>query len=109
MGYQNGLCKQLRWSKTELVQHANAYATDVLKYKGDEHHHLPPITAKAVGMMALREQRPLMNVVSELPNKGRGGGTANGGGSNGSSRGSHGGNRGGEPARRRGRGRGRGN
>ena len=80
LGYQNGLSKQLRWSKPELVQNANMYATDILRYRGDGINPLPPITAKAVGMMALREQRGMMNVVSELPGKSRGGGRGRRGG-----------------------------
>ena len=84
MGFYNSSTGKMGWSKNDLVHAANSYAIDVLGCRG-----LPGVLAKTVGMMGLREQRPLLNVVAQLDSKpsggrhGRGGGQGRGGGGRG--------------------------
>ena len=84
MGFYNSSTGKMGWSKNDLVHAANSYAIDVLGCRG-----LPGVLAKTVGMMGLREQRPLLNVVAQLDGKpsggrhGRGGGQGRGGGGRG--------------------------
>ncbi|CAL6275350.1 unnamed protein product [Bathycoccus prasinos] len=74
MGFYNSNTGKIGWSKNDLVHAANSYAIDVLGCPG-----LPGVLAKTVGMMGLREQRPLLNVVSQLDGGGGGGGGRGGG------------------------------
>merc|ERR1712147_596075 len=74
MGFYNSSTGKIGWSKNDLVHAANSYAIDVLGCSG-----LPGVLAKTVGMMGLREQRPLLNVVSQLDGGGGGGGGDGGG------------------------------
>ena len=78
MGFYNSSTGKIGWSKNDLVHAANSYAIDVLGCSG-----LPGVLAKTVGMMGLREQRPLLNVVSQLDGGGGGGGGGRGGGGRG--------------------------
>ena len=83
MGFYNSSTGKMGWSKNDLVHAANR-THDVLGCRG-----LPGVLAKTVGMMGLREQRPLLNVVAQLDSKpsggrhGRGGGQGRGGGGRG--------------------------
>ena len=70
MGYYNGLCSKMRWSKPHLVSQANVFATDSLACR-----EVPSIPAKTVGKMGLKGT-PGLNVEkgpSGVPG-GRGGG-----------------------------------
>lgn len=70
MGYYKGSLRDIGWTAVELVQRANDMARDTLLYQG---YHgpssgwvPPPILAKTIGMMGLRDvrQHNLFNVVS---------------------------------------------
>ena len=61
LGFYNGSCGKMGWSKETLVQNANRYAIEVLGCPG-----LPGILKKTVGMMGLKGV-PGLNLVSELP------------------------------------------
>ncbi|EJU04856.1 DEAD-domain-containing protein [Dacryopinax primogenitus] len=55
MGYYNSYLKVLRWTKQDLVQRANDYAMNVLKYQcPDGSNNTPPLLPKTVGMMGLK-------------------------------------------------------
>ena len=71
MGFYNGSCGKMGWSKTQLVEHASRYALEVLGCPG-----LPGVLKKTVGMMGLKGV-PGLNIQSELPG-GRGGGGGSG-------------------------------
>ena len=78
MGFYNGSCGKMGWSKTQLVEHANRYALEILGCPG-----LPGILKKTVGMMGLKGV-PGLNIQSELPGgRGGGGGGGRGGGGRG--------------------------
>ena len=77
LGFYNGSCGKMGWSKEVLVQNANRYALEVLGCPG-----LPGIMKKTVGMMGLKGV-PGLNLVSELPGGGGGGNRGGGGGGRG--------------------------
>ena len=87
LGFYNGSSSKMGWSKEKLIAEANEYAMTTLQCR-----QLPGLLAKTVGKMGLKAQRPLLNIVSDLPSKGGGGGGGGGGGRGG---GSGGGGRGG--------------
>lgn len=81
MGYYNGSLKACRWTKQDLVDHANEYARTVLRYKGEEGGagwKPPGMMKKSIGMMGLKGVTGL-NVVASLD----GGGGRDGGGTRG--------------------------
>ncbi|CAO1630115.1 unnamed protein product [Parajaminaea phylloscopi] len=63
LGYYNSSLKSLRWTKGDLVQVMNRYASECLLYPGG---NPPGLLAKTVGKMGLRGV-PGINVVSEAP------------------------------------------
>ena len=54
LGYYNSNLKRVRWAKGDLVEHANAFATEVLGL-----HEPPALLAKTVGKMGLKNVRGL--------------------------------------------------
>jgi len=79
LGYYNSSLRDLRWTKEQLVQQANAYALTIGCVG------VPPLLKKTVGMMGLRGV-PGLNVVSFLPDDDRAGGGNKGGSNNGGRR-----------------------
>lgn len=62
LGYYNGNLKALRWSQADLVNAANAYARNTLRYHTDvgEGWMPPPLQAKTVGKMGLKGVKGLI-------------------------------------------------
>ncbi|CAE6427925.1 unnamed protein product [Rhizoctonia solani] len=86
MGYYKGSLRDLGWKDVELVRRANDMARDVFLYPGYQASDNPastwvppPILAKTIGMMGLREVRKhnLFNVQADI---GQGGGRGGRGG-----------------------------
>lgn len=108
MGYYKGSLRDLGWTELELVRRANDMARYAFLYQGYQSTPgqptadwvPPPIFAKTIGMMGLRDvrQHGVFNVVAPELNQGRGGG---GGGGRGRGAGASAGG-GGGPARGRG-------
>ena len=67
MGYYKGFLRTMGWSPSELVEQANEYAFQALRYKADDGMP-PPILAKTVGKMGIRGTKGL-NVVNCLPGR----------------------------------------
>lgn len=61
LGYYKTSLKSIKWTPTQLVEHANAYSSDVLRY-GPKH---PGLLAKTVGKMGLKGVKGL-NIVKQL-------------------------------------------
>ncbi|CAE6484067.1 unnamed protein product [Rhizoctonia solani] len=89
MGYYKGSLRDLGWRDVELVQRANDMARDVFLYAGYQNPGNPtsgwlppPILAKTIGMMGLRDvrQHNLFNVQADV---GQGGGRGGRGGGRG--------------------------
>ena len=89
LGFYNSSTGKMGWDKRRLVEEGNRYALEILGCAG-----LPGILKKTVGMMGLKGV-PGLNLVSELPGQGGGGGGRGGGGRGGGGRGGGGGGRGG--------------
>jgi ATP-dependent RNA helicase MSS116 len=51
LGYYTGFAKRMNVTPGQLVEMANTYVMDILKYKGDR---TPPLKAKTVRMMGLK-------------------------------------------------------
>jgi len=51
LGFYAVLAKRMQIAPAQLVEMANTYAMEILRYKGDQ---TPPILAKTVGMMGLK-------------------------------------------------------
>ncbi|KAJ1307192.1 hypothetical protein OPQ81_001307 [Rhizoctonia solani] len=87
MGYYKGSLRDLRWKDVELVRRANDMARDVFLYAGYQPSEQPasawippPILAKTIGMMGLRDVRKhnLFNVRDDVGQGGGRGGRAGG-------------------------------
>jgi len=78
LGYYNSSRGALKWSQADLIQHANAYALDSLRFGPEP----PGMLAKTVGKMGLRGV-PGLKVVKELPGKSGGGWRGGGSGDTG--------------------------
>jgi len=78
LGYYKAYLKSIRWSASELVQAANHYSSDVLRYGSTP----PGLLAKTVGKMGLKGT-PGLRIVKELDSGAGGGGGRGGGGSRG--------------------------
>lgn len=84
MGYYKGSQRDIGWSELELVRRANDMARYAFLYQGYQADPSqpttewipPPIFAKTIGMMGLREVRKhnVFNVVAPEVSQGRGGG-----------------------------------
>jgi len=59
LGYYSSWMKKMQLTSKQLVEMANAYAMEVLFYRGDAP---PPVLAKTVGMMGLKGA-PGINIV----------------------------------------------
>ena len=69
LGYYKGFCKTLKWSVPQLIEQAKIFALVSCGYRGEAPGKTPPLLAKTIGMMGLREYRSSFNVVQELPGK----------------------------------------
>lgn len=61
LGYYKTSLKSIKWTPTQLVEHANAYSSDVLRYGPKP----PGLLAKTVGKMGLKGVKGL-NIVKQL-------------------------------------------
>ncbi|GAA94173.1 uncharacterized protein L969DRAFT_16397 [Mixia osmundae IAM 14324] len=70
LGFTKGFVKLLQTSAKGVVDLAEQYAVNVLLYVPEPGQpRTPPLMASTIGKMGLRELRPYLNVVKELPPK----------------------------------------
>lgn len=69
LGYYKGFGKMLKWTVPHLIDQARLFALETCRYTGQTPGQTPPLMAKTIGMMGLRDYRSSFNVVSELPGK----------------------------------------
>jgi ATP-dependent RNA helicase MSS116 len=72
LGFYNGMCSRMRWSKERLVKEANYFATNCLNLESP-----PELQKKTIGKMGLKG---VPGLVVEGERGGRGGGSGRGGG-----------------------------
>lgn len=69
LGYYKMYAKTFTWSIPQLIEQAKVFALETCGYIGDREGQTPPLLAKTVGLMGLREYRSSFNIVAELPGK----------------------------------------